>query len=211
MNAQIVNVAGTARDAAAARPTVQGYFGALVDTLIGFWLPAWRKRVKVKEVASAKFYFFDPGVARAVAGRVREPLERDERGFLLETWILHELRAAMAFLDVGGRLWYWRTPAGSEVDFIWTRGTHAVGVEVKASVEWRSEHGASLKTLIAEGALEAGFGVYTGDRELKDGPIRVLPLRKFLADLASGSVLTAGGSGSENDTDPEEVPPEASL
>jgi predicted AAA+ superfamily ATPase len=44
MNGQIVNVAGISRDAAVARPTVQGYFATLVDTLIGFWLPAWRKR-----------------------------------------------------------------------------------------------------------------------------------------------------------------------
>ena len=75
MNGQIVNVAGIARDAAVARPTVQGYFATLVDTLIGFWLPAWRKRAKAKEVASPKFHLFDPGVARALAGRLREPLD----------------------------------------------------------------------------------------------------------------------------------------
>jgi predicted AAA+ superfamily ATPase len=80
MNGQIVNVAGIARDAAVARPTVQGYFATLVDTLIGFWLPAWRKRAKVKEVASPKFYLFDPGVARALAGRLREPLDGDVIG-----------------------------------------------------------------------------------------------------------------------------------
>jgi predicted AAA+ superfamily ATPase len=119
----VVNVSGIARDAAVARPTVQGYFAKLVDTLIGFWLPAWRKRAKVKEVASPKFYVFDPGVARALAGRPREPLDGLERGFLLETWVLHELRAAIAVRSLGGQLHYWRTtPSGSEVDFVWTRG-----------------------------------------------------------------------------------------
>ena len=44
MTGQVVNVAGLARDAAVARPTVQGYFNVLVDTLIGFWLPAWHRR-----------------------------------------------------------------------------------------------------------------------------------------------------------------------
>ena len=102
MNGQIVNVSGIARDAAVARPTVQGYFGTLVDTLVGIWLPAWRERAKVKEVASPKFYFFDPGVARALAGRVREPVEAAERGFLLETLVLHELRAAQAYRNLGG-------------------------------------------------------------------------------------------------------------
>ena len=84
---------------------------------------------------------FDPGVARALAGRVREPLDGVERGFLLETWVLHELRAAISIQNVGGDLRYWRTPAGSEVDFIWTRAKRAVGIEVKASSVWRRELG----------------------------------------------------------------------
>lgn len=189
MNGQIVNVAGLARDAAVARPTVQGYFEVLVDTLIGFWLPAWQRRAKVKEVASAKFYLFDPGVARALAGRVREPLEGSERGFLLETWVLHELRAAMAFHNTGGELNYWRTPSGSEVDFVWTRGNRAVGIEVKASDRWRPEFGGSLKGLISDKIIRSGFGIYTGSVELRDGPLHVLPLRQFFKRLNNGDVI----------------------
>jgi len=191
MNGQIANVAGLARDAAVARPTIQGYFSTLVDTLIGFWLPAWRKRVKVKEVASPKFYLFDPGVVRSLSGRLREPLDGTERGFLLETWILHELRAAMAIQNTGGQLHYWRTPSGSEVDFVWTRGSHAVGFEVKAATTWRNEFGAALKSLMAAGSLGAGFGVYAGTIELKDGPLRILPVKRFLQELSSGHVFPA--------------------
>lgn len=189
MNGQVVNVAGVARDAAVARPTVQGYFATLVDTLVGFWLPAWRKRAKVKEVASPKFYLFDPGVARALAGRLREPVEASERGFLLETLVLHELRAAQAYQNVAGQFHYWRTPSGSEVDFVWTRGAKAVGIEVKAGATWRSGYGSVLKALVADRQLTSGHGVYTGDRELKDGPLRVWPLERFLARLSSGDVL----------------------
>jgi predicted AAA+ superfamily ATPase len=189
MNGQVVNVAGLARDAAVARPTVQGYFATLIDTLVGFWLPAWRRRARVKEVANPKFYFFDPGVARALGGRLREPLDASERGFLLETWLLHELRAAMAYGNLGGRLSYWRTPSGSEVDFVWTRGNRAVGVEVKASATWRPEYGAVLKDLMGAGVLTAAHGVYTGARELKDGAIRIWPLQGFLRLLADGGVL----------------------
>lgn len=189
MNGQLVNVAGLARDAAVARPTVQGYFEVLVDTLIGFWLPAWKRRAKVKEIASPKFYLFDPGVVRALGGRLREPIESLERGFLLETWVLHELRAAMAFQNTGGQLHYWRTPSGSEVDFVWTRGERAVGIEVKASDRWRAEFGVPLKGLVADKVARTGWGVYTGRMELKDGPLRVLPLRRFFEALGSGDVL----------------------
>ena len=189
VNGQVANMSGLARDAAVARPTVQGYFDVLTDTLIGFWLPAWRRRAKVKEVASPKFYLFDPGVARALAGRLREPLDGVERGFLLETWVLHELRAAQAMQNVGGTLCYWGTPSGGEVDFVWTRATRAVGIEVKSSKTWRREFGGPLKSLVADGVVRAGFGVYTGTAELKDGPLRVLPLKAFLRELSSGRVL----------------------
>lgn len=189
MNGQVANVSSIARDAAVARPTVQGYLDVLTDTLIGCWLPAWRRRAKVKEVASPKFYLFDPGVARALAGRLREPLEAVERGFLLETWMLHELRAALAIQNLGGELCYWRTPSGSEVDFVWARAARAVGIEVKASATWRREFGGPLKTLVADKIVGAGFGVYTGTAELKDGPLRVLPLNVFLRELAAGRVL----------------------
>jgi hypothetical protein len=43
--------------------------------------------------------------------------------------------------------------------------------------------------LIAEGALGAGFGVYTGNIELKDGPLRILPLKQFLRALTAGQVF----------------------
>ncbi|MEW5982958.1 MAG: DUF4143 domain-containing protein [Acidobacteriota bacterium] len=188
-NGQVVNVAGIARDAAVARPTVQGHFATLVDTLVGVWLPAWRRRAKVKEIASPKFYFFDPGVARALGGRLREPLDASERGFLLETWVLHELRAAIAYGNLGGQLAFWRTPSGSEVDFVWSRGPRAVGVEVKAARAWRPDDGTALKGLVSAGVLTSGHGVYAGPRELRDGPIRVWPLHRFFDRLAAGNIL----------------------
>jgi predicted AAA+ superfamily ATPase len=188
-NAQVTNLAGIARDAAVARPTVQGYFEVLVDTLIGTFLPAWRARAKVKEVAHPKFYFFDPGVVRALAGRVREPLADAERGYLLETYVLHELRAFMNRSGVGGQLAYWRTPSGAEVDFVWTRAGRSVGIEVKATTRWRREDGRALEELSAAGVLGRTVAVYLGRAPLKSGGVDVLPLARFLEDLQAGSVI----------------------
>jgi uncharacterized protein len=189
MNAQVVNVAGIARDAAVARPTVQGYFDILIDTLVGVWLPAWRPRAKVKEVEHPKFYFFDTGAARALAGHLREPVTDTERGHLLETYVLHELRAYMNRSGCGGQLYYWRTPSGSEVDFIWMRASKAVGIEVKAADRWRSGDGMPLTTLREAGKIRSAFAVYLGSRGLRDGPVDVLPVRSFLAGLAGGDVI----------------------
>ena len=60
---------------------------------------------------------------------------------------------------------------------------------MKAATQWRREFGGALKSLIADRIVQSGFGVYTGSVELKDGPLRVLPVKKFLAELANGNVL----------------------
>ena len=199
-NAQATNVSAISRDAAVARPTVQGYFEILVDTLVGVWLPAWRPRAKIKEVAHPKFYFFDPGAIRALAGRVREPLGTEERGGLLETYVFHELRAWMNRSGCRGRLAYWRTPSGSEVDFVWSRGPtevdfvftrsgRNVGIEVKAASRWRRGDAAALAQLVAAKTVRRGYGVYLGRERLRQDGVLVLPLEDFLLRLVAGEVL----------------------
>ncbi len=191
MNGQVVNVSGIARDAGVARPTVQRYFDTLVGTLIGVWLPAWRRRHKVKEIAHPKFYFFDTGVVRSILQKLRDPIESAERGPLLETLVLHELRAWMAIGNTGGSLSYWRTPSGSEADFIWTRGSTSIGFEIKAARAWRSESGRVLQELLDEKVIQRAFGVYLGGEVLRQGPIEVLPLKEFMRHLNAGTVLTS--------------------
>lgn len=61
---------------------------------------------------------------------------------------------------------------------------------MKAATQWRREFGGPLKSLIEDGITQRGFGVYTGTAELKDGPLRVLPLVKFPTELATGNVLS---------------------
>jgi predicted AAA+ superfamily ATPase len=192
VNGDVANVASIARDAGVARPTVQRYFQTLVDTLIGFWLPAWRPRRKVKEVAHSKFFFFDTGVVRALLQRLRDSIGSDERGHLLETLVLHELRAAMSIQNLGGSLSYWRTPSGSEVDFVWSRGRASVGIEVKAATTWRREFGHALAEMKSERVVRRAFGVYLGREPLVAKGVTVLPLAEFARRLNSGDVLRAG-------------------
>lgn len=184
LNAQVLNVSAVARDAGVGRTTVQGFFDVLTDTMVGFTLPAWRPRARVKEVANPKFYLFDTGVARTLSGRLREPLHPADRGPLFETWVLHELRAHLHGSGAGGELSYWRLPSALEVDFVWQRGTRRIGLEVKASERWRSADGAGLRALHAAVGLDRQLAVYLGDRALRDREIEVMPFGDFAAALA---------------------------
>ena len=189
MNGQVTNVAGIARDAGVARPTVQGYVEVLVDTLIGSWLPAFRPRARVKESAHPKFYFFDSGVTRSLLRRLREPLDSAERGPLLETYVLHELRAYINDAGCGGELTYWRTPSGLEVDFIWSNGSKQVAIEAKASQRWRSSESAGLQALVADQPKTRPVAVYLGKERLKSDGVDVYPLMGFARALSDGDIL----------------------
>jgi len=85
--------------------TVQGYFGTLVDTLIGFW-PPWRRRAKSRKVAVPVL----PLLIRAGAGggrTVARTLEGRLSGLPFWKPGCSECVAAMAFRNLGRQLSYW--------------------------------------------------------------------------------------------------------
>ncbi|MBZ5499444.1 MAG: ATP-binding protein [Acidobacteriia bacterium] len=189
MNGQAVNTAGIARDAGVARTTVQRYFDTLIDTLVGCWVPGWQPRAKVREAARAKFYLFDAGVARTLANRVRDPLTDLEKGALLETFFLHELRSAAAYLNAGGEISYWHTPSGVEIDFIWSRGNASIAFELKSSARWQRQYSSVLRRSVDEKMVSRAFGIYLGAHVLRDGKVEILPIQEFLSRLWTGRIL----------------------
>lgn len=186
---QRTNVTAVARDAGVSRETVRGYFDVLVDTLIGRWLPAYRPRAKVKEVAHPKFYWFDSGVLNAAAGAFDQPQPADWDGVLLEHVVLHELTSHAHYAGVKGTLGYWATPTGTEVDFVWWHGDRMVAIEVKHGVRWRPEYRKGLLALRAAAPAADAYVVYRGDVELEVDGIRVLPVEAFLRRLHAGRIV----------------------
>ena len=66
---EIINYTNIARDCGLSSKSVKGYFDILEDSLLGRWLPAYRKRPKRRVVASPKFYLADVGVVNFLAKR----------------------------------------------------------------------------------------------------------------------------------------------
>jgi predicted AAA+ superfamily ATPase len=186
---QRANLSNLASEAQVGRDTVRSHFSVLEDTLLGSWLPAYRPRAKVKEVAAPKFYWFDSGVLHAAAGGFRQPLPSDWTGTLFEHWIHHEIRSYLDYSRSRGDLAYWRTPSGSEVDFLWWYGETAVAVEVKASRRFKSEFLAGIRSLAAGKRLRSSWVVYLGERELREDGTWILPASSFLRKLHGGDVL----------------------
>lgn len=197
-NGQSVNAQNIAREAGVARSTVDTYFSVLADTLVGHILPAWRPGFKVREAAQPKFYWFDPGVARAAAGLLRDPADRLWQGAALETLIYHELRVYNAVSGKMRPLSYYRTAAGVEVDFIIETAMRRpdslpkiVALEIKRADRWDRSWERALRSLATTPGVRAErlIGVYCGSRPYRFDPVEVWPVGDFIEALFAGEIF----------------------
>jgi predicted AAA+ superfamily ATPase len=198
INGQSINGANIARDAGVPRANVDVYFSILVDTLLGHFLPAYRPQAKVREQSHPKFYWFDPGVARAAAGLHRDPADRAWKGFALETLLYHELRVYNETRKKHRGIFYYRTGADSEIDFIIetrkkssSSKPHLICLEVKISDKWDRKWERSMRSLKESGSVTVDrmIGLYTGRRAYQFDELAVMPIEIFLGDLWRGKVF----------------------
>ena len=186
-NGQVVNVAGIAREAGVSRTTVQGYLDILEDTLLVCRLPAYEARVRVRERKSPKLYWVDPGVVRAVKRQLGD-LAAEERGPLLESWVITTLRAHAEVQDLFDQLWYWAPyQTDVEVDVLLERGRELLAIEVKAASRYHTSLLKGLRAIEEVPGLVRRVLVYTGPRAFRsaDG-IDVWPAGRFAAAAADG-------------------------
>lgn len=198
LNGQVVNGLNISREAAVARSTVDSYFSILIDTLLGHFLPAWQAGLKVREATHPKFYWFDPGVARAAAGWLHDPVDRLWQGTALETLVFHELRVHNEVSKKHRPITYYRTPAGVEVDFVIetsrrssTTPPHIVAIEVKRADKWSRDWEKPLRSLAALPGIktERLIAVYTGKRSYRFDAIDVMPVELFFEALHQGEIF----------------------
>lgn len=128
-HAATLNVSEVARECETSRSTVSGYVELVEDLLLAFRLPVFSRRAKRRLVAHPRFFYFDCGVFRSL--RPSGPLDRPEEiaGPALEGLVAQHLRAWLAYSEADGRLYYWRTRAGAEVDFVLYGATGIWGID----------------------------------------------------------------------------------
>ena len=177
-----VNFSNVARDCGVSSRTVRSYFDILEDTLLGRWVPAWRKRRKRRLTGSAKFYFSDVGVVNRLARRGRLERRSELYGKAFENWVHHEIAAWVAYTEFDGELTHWRLPSGVEVDFV--LGDMGLAVEAKASAVIGRHHLKGLRSLAEEHNVRRRVIVCleTRRRRTADG-IDVLPAATFVRRL----------------------------
>lgn len=183
-----VNHSTIARDCGVSSKTITGYFQILEDTLLGTWLPAYRKRPKRRVVASPKFYFSDVGVVNFLARRGIMEQGSELYGKAFENWVFHEISAHNMYSESFATISYWRLSSGTEVDFI--IDDMAVAIEAKASRRLSAHHLKGLRQLkIDYPELRRSIVVCCEEksRRTEDG-IEILPAHTFAKRLWNNEI-----------------------
>ena len=181
--ASTLNIASVSRECFVERKVVHNYFHILEDLLLADFLPVFTKRAKRKMSAHSKFYFFDIGVYRTV--RPMGPLDAPEEveGLAFETLFFQELKAINAYLNLGYGLYYWRTAADTEVDFI-LYGPHGIkAFEVKRKGKVRIEDLRGLKAFLSDYPMAQSYFIYGGEKRFFIDNIEIIPFTECLLKL----------------------------
>jgi len=183
---ETVNFSTIARDCGVSSQTIKEYFQILEDTLLGKWLPSYRKRPKRRVAASSKFYFSDVGVVNFLAKRRTIEQGAELFGKAFENWCFHELTAYNAYQEAFAELYYWRLAGGSEVDFI--INDMELAMESKAVRKVSAEHLKGLRSLkVDHPAVKRRIIVCCEDRSrMTDDGIEIVPAREFAGRLWEG-------------------------
>ena len=128
-------------------------------------------------------YLFDCGVFRGL--RPAGPLDRPEEiaGAALEGLVAQHLRAWLAYRNAGERLYYWRTRAGSEVDFIIYGPDQFIAIEVKHSATVRRSDLHALRSFHDDYPEAQRLLLYLGDEQLHVDGVHCMPCERFLRAL----------------------------
>lgn len=150
MNTDVINYSNIARDINSDAKTVSGYYEILEDTMIGFRLPAYHTSIRKQQKKAPKFYLFDTGIARALAGQVDYDLvpRSFEYGQLFEAFVVNELHRRFTYKGKQFKLSYLRVNEDLEIDLIIERGPLAPTlVEIKSASKVDERHVKGLLTL----------------------------------------------------------------
>jgi len=199
---EMLNYSNTARDVGVDSKTVKGYYQILEDTLMGYFVYPYYRKVNRTIISSVpKFYLFDVGLANRLMRRSFEEAVGAEAGRSLEHYIYLELVAYIGLNHLDHKISYWRTSSGIEVDFIvHERIDMPIPFEIKIS---SNLHKTELKGMLAfmrEHSVRKGYIVCMESRtrkvQLGDCEIIIYPLVEFLEDLWEKKLFSHSSNGS---------------
>ena len=187
-NGEVINFSNIAAECGVSAPTIREYFNILEETLIGRFLPSYRKKPKRRVIQSPKFYLFDIAIANYLLKRRSIEAGSELFGRTFEHYIYHELHAHSRYSGLRYEISYWRTTSQIEIDFV--LGDHEVGIEVKGSNQITPRHLKGLKHFAEEYRVKELILVSTDPFPRQVGNVNLMPWKLFLDKLWGGEIIS---------------------
>src|SRR5262249_54414082 len=120
--------------------------------------PAYTVSHTTRLLKAPKAFWNDPGLAVFLSGyfQLDELRAARERGAYFETLIYHHLRVLTRLMTPPARLYFWRTQAGAEVDFVMEYGRRVLAIEVKLITSPTYADAAGLRRFLADHSHASG-------------------------------------------------------
>ncbi len=172
-SAGLINKAELARDLGVSLNTVKAWLSVLEATFQVVELRPYFANVGKRLVKSPKVFFTDLGTLCYLAG-LKDPEHAASGpmgGAIMETAVFSEIYKTLTHRGVDPEIYFWRTMAGTEIDFIIETGSKLVPIEVKLSATPRPAMANQIKTFqkdFGDGALP-GYVVNPGESPLPLG------------------------------------------
>ena len=179
----VLSVSNVGRECQIERKVVEGYIGILEDLLLAYKIPVFTRRAKRAVATHPKFYFFDAGIFSILrpAGPIDRPEEKS--GAALEGLVAQHLRAWIDYSHPDSALYYWRTSAGSEVDFVVYGKNMFRAIEVKNATTIHPQDVRALRAFGDDYPEAERFLIYRGKERLKRDGVIIQPAEEFLLSL----------------------------
>jgi predicted AAA+ superfamily ATPase len=181
--ASTLSISSVARECAVERKVVENYFNILEDLLIAYRIPIFSKKAKRRMATHPKFYFFDVGLYRTL--RPMGPLDMPEevQGIAFETLFFQELNAINDYLGLDYKIYYWKTPADLEVDFVLYGKKGIKAFEIKRTGKVHNQMLRGLKSFLKDYPSAKAYFIYGGERRMREGNIEIIPIKEVLRKL----------------------------
>ncbi len=188
-HASVLNVSSIARECEVKRKTVENYLSLMEDLMLSFQLPVFTKKAKRSMIKHNKFFIFDTGVFRDL--KPAGPLARagEMEGPALEGLVAQHLYAWADYSADGAELFFWRTLAGSEIDFVLYGKDLFCAIEVKNRTRIDNVNFRAFKSFEKDYPQAEKILLYRGTERLKKGGVLCLPVDEFLCSLVPGKAL----------------------
>lgn len=160
---QLLNVRNLSVECGLDQRTINRYLEILNITFQISILQPFFANIQKRLVKTPKVFVNDSGYACFTAGfeQIENLSKGNAFGHLLETWVYAELRKLIN-LQIGIKIFFYRTHLGREIDFILTKGNSTVAIECKATESINHHHLSSITEFQTEVPNTTGILLYSG-------------------------------------------------